>query len=110
MVQKQVKDLVNDSEIVDDVVEVDKILAKDEKLEGANGEKVDDEKSIKLKNDDTENKEKGKKVTKPLTQTPRLPSPFPHRVKKKIKDGKFNKFVFFHASAVVDEYPTSESS
>ncbi|MCD7454753.1 hypothetical protein HAX54_025914, partial [Datura stramonium] len=49
---------------------------------------VDAEKSTSV-----ENKRKGKEVVKPLTLIPRPPPPFTKRLKMKVEDEKFQKFI-----------------
>lgn len=44
-------------------------------------------------NDDVVVSKKGKEVGKPLSQIPMPHPPFPYRVKKKLQDGKFHKFI-----------------
>lgn len=62
---------------MDDAIRVDEIPIEDKKLEGADGEKVNAEKIVNLKNYKAKIKEKVKKGKKLLSQIP-IPLPYSH--------------------------------
>lgn len=90
--------------MVDNDIRIDKISIVIE-----NPKRVDLKGYTKATEDSMENKEKGKQVAKPPTQIPRPLLLFPHRVKKKVEDGKFNKFLSMLKQLLVNvslvEYP-----
>ncbi|XP_049366950.1 uncharacterized protein LOC125831852 [Solanum verrucosum] len=62
-------------------------------IEEAEAEQADDLEDAQLIAKPVGAKEKEVKGTMPLQQIPRPPLPFPQRLKKKVKDGKFAKFI-----------------
>lgn len=93
--QTQIEDLSNGYEIVDNDAEIDVVLDLAGNLENINDGKMD----LKVSTKETENgamiKTRRERKKEPSTQI-LDPPPFPHKVKKKVVDVNFNKFIYMN--------------